>query len=544
MQRALSLRLIGEALAQLGWRYKVYVPLLALLSVVFLLPPRLLQFFTEETQGISEASGSELVRALVIFGMLIAACLWAAIFLGGILREWFRLKISVWLRRDALAALHRTRIEALDGAHRGDWMTRVTSDLRNCEDFLSDSIPQQIQALALALGSAILFFFHSGPIALIPCGAAIALAILNARVQERMAPVLRENRELEGEIFQSLMENYEGVRTIRSSGGEAQNAARLDRSLKRLFAAGMRIIRAMAALMGLNEAAGQMVVTIALTAVALALQGGDLTVEAVLVYPFFINVFLSNARDLAAAAFDWNRFFIEGGRLASVLYDDGKFCATGDALPATIGSIRVRGLTIGYGEGPAVIADLDLEVERGKLVVVMGASGCGKSTLLECLAGLRAPRDGEFQIGGETFDRLPVALSSFVEQRPYLFVGTVRENLLLGKAGEVGDDEVWRALGAVGLEETIRSRGGLEGILTDRGLNMSEGERYRLSLCRALLAGRPFLLLDEPFAALDEESIASVTGVVRKECAAGVGVVVVTHVMPDGLGSGTPIKLD
>ena len=541
MQRALSFRLIREAVGKLGWRYRVYVPALAVISLVFLLPPRFLQFFTGETQSIAETSGDEFVKLLVIFGLAVAVCLWVGIFLTGILREWFRLTISVGLRRDSLRALHGTRIEALDDSHRGDWMTRVTSDLHNCEDFLSDSIPEQIQSLMLVLGSAVLFLFHSGPIALIPCGAAVVLAILNAKVQQRMAPVLTENRELEGEIFQSLMENYEGLRTVRSTGGEAQNMARMDGALKRLFAAGMRIMKAMAALMGLNELASQIVVTIVLTVVAIGLKGGELTAEAVLVYPFFINVFLGNARDLAAAAFDWNRFFIEGGRLAGILYGADEVDEV--AVPSGgVDAIRVRGLELGYGEDPSVMEGMDFSVEKGELVAVMGASGCGKSTFLECLAGLRGARAGEFEIGGDVLERMPVGVSSFVEQRPYLFVGTVRENLLLGNDGVV-DEVIWAALETVDLKEVVERRGGLDVELADRGLNLSEGQRYRLTLCRALLAGRDFLLLDEPFAALDDGSIGSVIGALQAQRDAGVGVVVVTHLLPDGLGADRVVEL-
>ena len=113
MQRALSFRLIREALGALGWRYKIYVPAIALISMVFLLPPRFLQFFTGQAQGISDTRGDEFVKMLVIFGLCIAACLWLAIFLTGVIREWFRLTIGIGLRRDALRALHRTPIEAM-----------------------------------------------------------------------------------------------------------------------------------------------------------------------------------------------------------------------------------------------------------------------------------------------------------------------------------------------------------------------------------------------------------------------------------------------
>lgn len=525
--------MIREVLTGLGWKYKAYIPAVIGISMIFLLPPRFLQFFTEGTESLSQTNGAEFVKMLVLFGLAVAVCLWVAIFLTGILREWLRLTVSMGLRRDVVNALHRTRIETLDTAHRGDWMTRVTSDLRNCEGFLTDSIPHQIQCLTLAAGSAVMFFLHSGWVALIPCVAALVLAFINARVQQRMSPVLLEARELEGDVFQSLMENYEGLRTIRSSGGEAHSFARIDGHLKKLYAAGMRIIRTMASLMGLNDLASQLVVTLCLSVVAYAVSAGEVTAASVLVYPFFIMVFLDSAKHLAAATYDWNRFFIEGGRLAAVLYDhesvrrDVELAAPGDCV-----RMSVSGLEIGYGEQAAVIRELEFEVKSGEIVAVMGASGCGKSTLLECLAGLREPRAGSFSFdqSGRTYPGAPTNVSAYVEQRPFLFIGTMRENLLLG--GEAADDAIWSALKSVDLEGVVKNRGGLDAVLTDRGLNMSEGQRYRLTLCRALLSGRPFLLLDEPFAALDGESIGIVVKAIIGQKSRGVGVVIVTHVLP------------
>ncbi|MDB4527187.1 ATP-binding cassette domain-containing protein [bacterium] len=170
------------------------------------------------------------------------------------------------------------------------------------------------------------------------------------------------------------------------------------------------------------------------------------------------------------------------------------------------------------------------------MIAVMGPSVCGKSTLLECLSGLRAPRAGSFTMGGETHDTAPIFAASFVEQRPYLFVGSVKENLLLGNRRHgMEDSEIWSALETVDLAETIKQRGGVNTVLTNRGLNLSEGQRYRLTLCRALLARRPFLFLDEPFAALDKDSISSVVRAVEWQRQTNAGAVIMTHVLPDDL---------
>lgn len=93
------------------------------------------------------------------------------------------------------------------------------------------------------------------------------------------------------------------------------------------------------------------------------------------------------------------------------------------------------------------------------------------------------------------------------------------------------------ALERVDLGDVVRSRGGVGAVLTDRGLNLSEGQRYRLALVRALLAGRSVILLDEPFAALDERSIDSVVKALRAEAERGAAIVMVTHLIPDSLGA-------
>ena len=538
-------RLLRDMAGKLGWRYRLFIPATIALSAVFLLPPRFLQFFAGSAQKIEDLDARRFLVLLAAFGGAVALCLWLSVFLGGLLREWLRLRVTIQLQRDSLLSLHRTRLETLDSAHRGDWMTRMTNDLRNVEGFLTESIPEQIESLTMVVGAALLFYVYSGPVAAIPCAAAVLLAWLNVSVQRRVAPTLGRVRELEGQVFQTLIENFEGLRTIRTCGGERGTLERMEGRFREMVSAGMRIIRMMAGLMGLNEFAGQLVITGVLTVAALALKNGDLSAADVMVYPFFINVFLGHTKALVASAYDWNRFFIEGGRLAAVFYDETA------QLPEPAGKeeadwsrarrFSVEGLVVRYGQEPPVIRDYSFAAGSGELIAVMGPSGCGKSTLLEALSGLRQPERGWFRIEGEDGsvderDQAPVRLTAFVEQRPYLFLGSFRENLLLGNEGAgIADDEILERLSQVRLEGLVRSRGGLDSVLTDRGQNLSEGQRYRLTLCRALLAGRPFLMLDEPFAALDEESIDCVVAALEKERARGTGIVIVTHQVPGSL---------
>jgi ATP-binding cassette, subfamily B, bacterial len=541
-----ALRLVREITGRLGWRYKLWIPAAVILSAVHLLPPRFLQYFTEGTQTLATTGAPEFLKMLLLFGLVVGVVQWIAMMLDGILGEWLRLIVSIGLKRDAVQSLTAMRLDALDSAQRGDWMTRLTGDLYTAEDFLTQSIPQQITQATMLAGTAVFFFYHSGSIAFIPLVAALVLAWLNIVVQRRMGPTLGRAREIEGGVFQSMIETFEGLRTIRTYGGESFTVARLDRQLGGLYAAGMRITKSMAALMGTNELVGQFVITGVLTLVAYRVRGAELTAEDALVYPFYITLFLGSAKSLVASAYDWNRFFIEGGRLASLLYDDSskeadRAASFGD-FDRVIGRVTrfaADGVTIAYGDHPPVVRDQALELGRGEIVALMGRSGCGKSTMTESFAGLRRADSGTFTAtldDGSTrvFPQAPPFLCAFVEQQPYLFVGTIRENITLGST-TIGDPEVWRALDEVGLREVVERRGGLDQVLADRGRNLSVGQQYRLALCRALVCGRPFLLMDEPFAALDFESVDRVVAALQAERAKGTGVLLITHLLPPNL---------
>lgn len=548
--RAHSFRLIRECISGLGWRYKAYALGFILMSLVFILPPLLLEYFTKGLGTLQTASASDFLRNLVIFGLIIAVCQWIGIFVGSYLSEWLRLTVSIGLRRKVLSSLHRTQIESLDVAHRGDWLTRMTGDLRNSERFVSDSIPDQVRNLTMMVGVAAMFFYKSGAVAFIPIVAAALLFWLNVYVQKRMAPVLGQVRMLEGNIFQQMIESFEGLKTIRSYGGEAATARKVDGGLTKLFDSGLHIIRRMGALMGINELASQLVITMVLTIAALSVKRGSLQVTDVLVFPFFINMFLNAAKTLVASTYEWNRYFIEGGRLADVFYDENSHIPEPAALFGDTTSIDefrsldVKDLTVGYGAAPPVIDGHKFHIESGEIVAIMGQSGCGKSTFLEVVAGLRSARSGEFQISdGPTvhqWTQVPVFLSSYVEQRPYLFVGSFRENVTLGMDDENGDsristEQIEAALERVDLAHIVANRGGIDSVLTDRGQNLSEGQRYRLALVRALLAHRPLILLDEPFAALDDDSIALVVKAIREEAVRGAAVMLVTHLIPESM---------
>lgn len=179
----------------------------------------------------------------------------------------------------------------------------------------------------------------------------------------------------------------------------------------------------------------------------------------------------------------------------------------GVSCPA--GDIVCRGLRFSYEPEREILHGVDLTIPQGKFVSLVGESGCGKSTISALLMGRNKGYTGSMTVGGaELRDIEEASLMrriTYVSHQSYLFKGTVRDNLLMGKPG-ASDDELWSALTQVNLADFLRGEAGLDTLLSERGENLSGGQRQRLALARALLHDSPVYIFDEATSNIDVES--------------------------------------
>lgn len=173
------------------------------------------------------------------------------------------------------------------------------------------------------------------------------------------------------------------------------------------------------------------------------------------------------------------------------------------------GDIVCRDLHFSYEPEREILHGVDLTVPQGKFVSLVGESGCGKSTISTLLMGRNKGYTGSVTIGGaELRDIEEASLMrrvTYVSHQSYLFKGTVRDDLLMGKP-DASDDELWSALTQVDLADFLKSETGLDTQLSERGENFSGGQRQRLALARALLHDSPVYIFDEATSNIDVES--------------------------------------
>lgn len=194
--------------------------------------------------------------------------------------------------------------------------------------------------------------------------------------------------------------------------------------------------------------------------------------------------------------------------------------------------LSLQDLTFAYSEGDPVLQNLDLEIKPGEWVAICGPSGAGKSTLIEVLKGNLLPSQGTYYLQGRALDADSSAWfadqSALVQQRTWIFTGTIRSNLMM-VAPRASEDRLWECLEKVGLAAEVRAFAqGLDTPVGEDGYALSGGQAQRLSLARALLSQRELLLLDEPTSQIDLESEAAITQALA-EVAKEKTIVLLTH---------------
>lgn len=171
--------------------------------------------------------------------------------------------------------------------------------------------------------------------------------------------------------------------------------------------------------------------------------------------------------------------------------------------------IVCRDVSFSYEEDRQILKKVNLEFSQGSFTALVGESGCGKSTLAAILMGRNKGYDGRVTIGGAELSSIKESSLmeniTYVSHSSYLFKGTVRDNLLMGKP-QASETELWEALAAAKLADFLKGEQGLDTLLTEQGMNLSGGQRQRLSLARALLHDSPVYIFDEATSNIDVES--------------------------------------
>lgn len=209
-------------------------------------------------------------------------------------------------------------------------------------------------------------------------------------------------------------------------------------------------------------------------------------------------------------------------------------------------TIRCSGLSFSYEPDREILHSVDLTFPQGSFTALVGESGCGKSTLASILMGRNKGYTGSVSVGGVPLSSIQeeslLRNITYISHQSYLFKGTVRENLLMGKPG-ASDEELWAVLSRVNLAEFLKAEQGLDTRILEKASNLSGGQCQRLALARALLHDSPVYIFDEATSNIDVESENDIMREIH-ELAKSKTVILVSHRLANVVGADHIYVLD
>ena len=512
-------RAVGGVFANIGARAFDLIPFIAIGMAADYYNPNNSQFTNSIVEKVVTSNSIPEVGPIgsveMGFGFLIFICFAALSVFQGLSNQLWQsvaYKAQHDIRMDATKSLMEMEASYFETRQTGNLMSVLSADVAQLEDVISDASTSIIRIVTTFITAFVILFWMSPTLSIILFAPLVLIVPMVIWFSTRVQRKYRKQRESTGGIVAILENVLSGITVVQAYNATAFERERIDGQsgdyrdqaiqaafIRNRFIPGIYVVAGIS--FGLLVSAGGWVMSSGEISVGQFVT--FLLISTRMTMPMFILGMLLNQLQKGEAA---------SRRVFAIIDLEPSISDSEDAkdLDEPIITVSFDSVTFAYPSTSVnVLNDVSFRVESGGFLGIMGHTGAGKSTILKLVEKFYQPQTGRVRINGQDISEFTIhsvrSRIGFVSQDPFLFFGTVRDNVAYAR--EASDDDVKMALETAGAWDFVAEmEDGMNTMVGDRGVRLSGGQRARISLARALLMNPDVLILDEASAALDAET--------------------------------------
>jgi len=419
------------------------------------------------------------------------------------------ISIETDMRRQAFEHIQKLSFRYFDNHKTGHLITHVTKDLEEVGEVAHHGPEDVFIAIMTFIGAFVLMFTVHWQLALLTTVIVPFMTWLVSRYGARMTQNWRSLFRQVGDFNTRVQESVGGIRVVKAFGNEEHERALFARNNESYRATKLSAYAYMTASISLSYFSTRFVQLVVMIAGTWFVVRGELSYGGFVGFLLLVNVFFRPIDKITSVLESYPKG-IAGFRRFTELIDtepDIEDRPAATAVTGLRGDIVYKDVDFSYGGEDRILRGLNLAVNAGETIALVGPSGAGKTTICSLLPRFYEVTGGSISIDGiDIRDMTQASLRSqigIVQQDVFLFGTTLRENVAYGKLG-ASEEEIWAALRLASLDDFVRSLpDGLDTLAGERGVKLSGGQKQRLAIARIFLKNPPILILDEATSALD-----------------------------------------
>jgi ATP-binding cassette subfamily B protein len=492
---------------------RTWVPLFtqhAIDSILQGLDSQLPQFFVD----FINLGGSGIGRQLLFTGIALVALMVVRGFMMFLRQQQtvvFSEKISNDMRDKLFTHIQDLSFSYHSNAETGDLIQRATSDIDTVRRFISS------QFMELTRGIFLFIFILIKMLELNVMLTLISLVILPITFGfamfffKKVQVIFKETDESEGRMSNVVQENLTGIQVVKAFGNESYEVEKFEKVSKEFADNVDKIIRWMAYYWSISDwlSFTQIIITI-LVGTYLSISG-TITTGILIVFVSYIQIIVWPIRQMGRIIVDLSKSGVALRRIEEVLSEKDEYVADGKLEPVIEGQIEFKDVSFQFEDSTyPTLKNIDLKINHGETLAIVGTTGSGKTTLMNLLIRLLDHTSGEILIDGTPIQDIRKhhlrENVGIILQEPFLFSKTIKENIGI-TTDDSSDDPIFEAAKIASIHDDIQAfEKGYETIVGERGVTLSGGQKQRVAIARMLVKEKPIVVFDDSLSAVDTET--------------------------------------